>query len=206
MWTYEEKHQAFELRPTYVLIALNVIIYLVLSVIGGSFFSLSMDVLGTYGQFNLMVLHFGWWWQIITSIFVHVNIPHLALNMFWLYILGRRSEFLFGKKLFVLVYLLSGITGNLLGLLLPLYTVSAGASGAIFGIFGANIMVERAYSGSKLSSTLMYAFLILIINSLVGVNVFAHLGGLLFGIAFGYLYGEKVMRRYFYRNEWYWLR
>ncbi|RLG49912.1 MAG: rhomboid family intramembrane serine protease [Thermoproteota archaeon] len=203
MWAYVEKERTYEIRPTYVLIALNLAVYLILAVMGGSFLSLSMDVLGTFGQFNLMVRRYGWWWQILTSMFVHVNLPHLLLNMFWLYILGRRSEFLFGKKLFLAVYLFSGITGNIMGLALPLYTVSAGASGAIFGIFGANIMVERAYSGSKLSSTLIYAFLILMINSLVGVNILAHLGGLLFGIAFGYWYGEKVMRRYSYREEWY---
>ncbi len=204
MWTHEGRDRIVDIRPTYVLIALNVLVYFVLAIKGGRIFSLSMNVLETYGQFNLMVRYYGWWWQIFTAMFVHVNLPHLALNMFWLYILGRRSEYLFGKKYFLLVYLLSGISGNLMGLALPLYTVSAGASGAIFGIFGANIMVERAYSGSKLSSTLMYAFLLLMINSLVGVNVLAHLGGLLFGIAFGYLYGERLMRRYFYRNEWYW--
>ncbi len=204
MWTCYERLKILQISLTYVLIALNVVVYLILSVKGGSFFSLSWDMLGTYGQFNLMVRYYGWWWQLITAMFVHVNLPHLALNMFWLYILGRRSELLFGRKLFLVIYLLSGLTGNIMGLALPLYTISAGASGAIFGIFGANIMMERAYSGSRLSSTLLYAFLILMINSLVGVNVFAHLGGLLFGIVFGYVYGEKVIRKYFYRNEWYW--
>jgi len=203
MYVYIERKRTYGIRPTYVLIALNVIVYLILAIMGGSFLSLSMDVLETFGQFNLMVRRYGWWWQILTSMFVHVNLPHLLLNMFWLYILGRRSEFLFGKRLFVLAYLFSGIAGNIMGLALPLYTVSAGASGAIFGIFGANIMVERAYSGSRLSSTLIYAFLILMINSLVGVNILAHLGGLLFGIGLGYWYGERVMKRYIYRDEWY---
>lgn len=204
MQAYLERARFFHLRPTYTLIALNVATYLVLSIKGKSFLSLSMKVLETYGQFNLMVLRHGWWWQIITSIFVHVNLPHLLLNCFWIYVLGMRSELLLGKRTFLLVYMMSGISGNLLGLLLPLYTISAGASGAIFGIFGANVMVQRAYSGSRLSSTLIYAFLILMLNSLFGVNVLAHLGGLLFGLAFGYFYGERLMRAYLFREEWYW--
>ncbi|RLG40062.1 MAG: rhomboid family intramembrane serine protease [Thermoproteota archaeon] len=204
MWTYEERRGIPDISPTYILIALNVIVYIALSVEGGSFFSISMGMLEKYGQYNLRVLRDGWWWQLLTSMFVHVNLPHLVLNMFWLYVLGRRSEFLFGRKLFVPIYLLSGLSGNIMGLALPLHTISAGASGAIFGIFGANIMVERAYTGSRLSSTLIYAFIILLINSLFGVNVLAHLGGLLFGIIFGYKYGERVMRRYgIYRHEWF---
>jgi len=69
--------------PTYILIALNVIVYIYTSIIGGDFFSTNVDVIATYGQYNLLVFN-GWYWQLFTAMFVHVNILHISSNMFLL--------------------------------------------------------------------------------------------------------------------------
>ena len=70
---------------TKVLILVNLAVYVVAGIIGGSFLELSDEVLMLLGQFNYLVLKYGWYFQLLTAMFVHVNIVHLAFNMFWLY-------------------------------------------------------------------------------------------------------------------------
>jgi len=170
-----------------VLIALNVAVYIFTSIIGGSF-TVTGDVpLVLYGQANWRVLYYGHYWQLFTSMFVHVNIVHLVGNMLFLLIFGLRAEELFSDKEYLLIYVLSGLAGNLLTLLFGPDMISAGASGAIFGIFGAcTIYIKRAI-GQSIISALMFAFFLLMISSGQGVNVLAHLGGLIVGLLIGYM-------------------
>ena len=106
--------------------------------------------------------------------------------MFFLLIFGLRAEELFSLKEYLLIYFLSGLTGNLLTLLFGLDMVSAGASGAIFGMFGACIIYVRRAIGQSIISALLYAFFLFMISSGPSVNVFAHLGGLAVGLLIGY--------------------
>jgi rhomboid protease GluP len=118
--------------------------------------------------------------------FVHANIVHLAGNMFFLLIFGLRAEELFSTKEYLAIYLLSGLSGNLLTLLLGPNMISVGASGAIFGLFGAVTIYIRRAVGQSIISALMYAFFLLLLNSGYGVNVVAHFGGLAVGLLLGY--------------------
>lgn len=162
-------------------------VYAYTSIEGGDFLVTNYDVLRLCGQYNFAVIVQGWYWQLFTAMFVHVNLSHLILNMFFLLIFGLRSENLFKGIEFPLIYLVSGLSGNMLTLLLPLYTVSAGASGAIFGIFGANVIYMRITSGMPIFTALTYSLLFLILSASEGVNLFAHLGGLIAGLLIGYL-------------------
>jgi rhomboid protease GluP len=159
-------------------------------------------VIRHYGQYNLFVLN-GWYWQLFTAMFVHVNIIHLLGNMFFLLIFGLRAEELFSLKEYLLIYFLSGLAGNLLTLLFGPNMVSAGASGAIFGVFGACIIYFRRAIGQSIMSALLYAFFLLMISSGPDVNVFAHLGGLAVGLLMGYVLGatrrHSVTPSYQYR-------
>jgi len=180
-------------RVTEGLMILNILFYIVETLLnGGNFLSIGTGVLIRLGQVNYLVLH-GYWWQLLTSMFVHVNLIHIALNMYFFYILGRQLETLVGGKVVVVTYLLSGLTGNVLSLfLLPPYTISAGASGAIFGIAGALIMIGGLVTGN-VQNALVNAFVLFLVNSWMPmVNAFAHLGGLLAGLTIGYLYGRKL--------------
>jgi len=178
--------------PTYIIIALNIIFYVCTSIIGGDFITTGDRAILLFGQVNYFVIYYGWYWQLFTSIFVHVSIVHLLGNMFFLLIFGLRAEELFSLKEYLLIYFLSGLAGNLLSLAFGPYSapgipfVSAGASGAIFGVFGACIIYVRRAVGQSIITALMYAFFLFMINIGPGVNFLAHLGGLAVGLLIGY--------------------
>jgi len=180
-----------KLTLTGFLILANLLVYVYTSIKGGDFLVTNFNVLVLYGQFNLAVIMQGWYWQLFTSIFVHVHLPHLIINMFFLLIFGLRAEDLFKNIEFLFIYLASGLAGNVLTLLLPVLTVSAGASGAIFGVFGASVIYMRKTFGMPAFTALIYSLLFLMLGASEGVNLLAHLGGLAAGLAIGYFFAKK---------------
>ncbi|WP_461862773.1 rhomboid family intramembrane serine protease [Thermococcus sp.] len=186
-------------RLTLVLVALNVAVYLFEAFLSGNLIWINTAVLATLGQVNYYVLN-GAWWQLITAMFVHVGLIHIAFNMFFLYQLGSQLENIFGWRILLLTYFLSGLTGNLLTLFfLPPYTISAGASGALFGVVGVLIMATGILGGN-IASAVLNAFILFAINSIFpGVNAYAHLGGLLTGSVIGLYKGRELKRRMFER-------
>ena len=176
----------FKLTPTTFLVAVNVLVYIYTSVVGGNFIQTSNSVLLQLGQYNINVLS-GEYWQLLTSIFVHVDITHIALNMLFLIIFGLRAEELFTTEEYFSVYMLSGLSGSLLTLFfMAPNTLSAGASGAIFGMYGAGIIYMRKTFGQSIVGALLYAFLLLMLSTGAGVNIVAHFGGLAAGLIIGY--------------------
>ena len=164
---------------------MNLVVYAYTSVVGGNFIETDPGVLERLGQFNLYVMN-GWYWQLLTSIFVHVNVIHLFGNMFFLLIFGFRAEEFFNDEELFFIYFMSGLSGNLLTLLMPLNTVSAGASGAIFGTFGACTIYLRKRFGQSVMGALVYSFFLLMITAGENVNNLAHFGGLVAGLLIGY--------------------
>ena len=187
---------------TYTLLGLNIFAYIAESVLSGNPIYLNPYVLAIMGQQNKLVFS-GWWWQLFTSMFVHANIMHITMNMFFLWLLGIQYERIFGGDSLLYTYILSGLAGNILTLfLLPPWIVSVGASGAIFGIFGALILFNARVTGN-IKYYLLYGLLIFLVNSTVsGVNVFAHLGGMVVGMLIGDYYGKHVAS-YFRRGVHY---
>lgn len=172
--------------PTYILIAVNIMIYAYTSILSGNVFETSDAVILSYGQDNLAVLN-GEVWRLFTAIFIHANIVHIFGNMFFLLIFGLRGEDMFDVKEYLLIYFLSGLAGGLLTLIFLPGSLSVGASGAIFGVLGATVIYIRRAIGRSIISALMYAFFLLAINTGPEVNVAAHLGGLIVGLLLGYL-------------------
>jgi len=185
---------------TYALIAANILVYVYTSVVGGDFIVTADEPILMFGQVNLFVFQ-GAYWQLFTAMFVHANIVHIASNMFFLLIFGLRAEDLFKAKEYLLIYLLSGLAGNILSLLFGPYAApSVGASGAIFGVFGACTIYIRRAIGQPITSALIYAFFFFFISSFVpGVNFLAHLGGLAAGLLIGYALATR--RRAQIRHE-----
>ena len=177
-----------KLTPTYVLVVANLAVYVLTSVIGGDFFVTDISTLVFLGQVNSLVTQ-GWYWQLFTAMFVHVNIVHIASNMFFLFIFGIKAEELFKNREFYLIYFAGGLAGNLLTLLSGPYAfyVSAGASGAIFGLFGADTIYLRVILQQPVTSALAFAFIFLLLSLSANVNIIAHFGGLVAGLAIGYL-------------------
>jgi len=178
-------------KPTYILIAVNIAIYVYTSVAGGNFLETSWDMIWQYGQVNLLVLN-GWWWQLFTSMFVHASIMHLVGNMLFLLIFGLRGEEMFSLPEYLTIYILGGLVGNLLSLVfLPLNVPSVGASGAIFAMFGACTIYARRSVGQSIIGALIYGFFLLLLSSGTNVNELAHLGGLAAGLLIGYVLAAK---------------
>ena len=124
-------------------------------------------------------------WRLATSMFLHIGLVHLVVNMYSLLIIGRQLESFLGKWKFLLVYLGSGILGSLLSVVVH-SSISAGASGAIFGLLGSLLYFGyhyRLYLGTVLKTQVIP---IIILNLLIGFMVpgidnFAHIGGLVGG-------------------------
>lgn len=190
---------------TYILIAVNIIVYTYTSLLSHNVFSMSNEVVATYGQFNDMVLNHGWYWQLFTAMFVHLDIVHIAGNMLFLLIFGLRAEELFSLPEYFLIYLGGGFVGNLLTLIMGPMMISAGASGAIFALFGAVTIYLRKVYGQSVMGGLVFAFVLLLISAGMNVNLLAHLGGLVLGLLTGFelasLRGHRVTFRYQYQHH-----
>jgi rhomboid protease GluP len=136
----------------------------------------------------------GEWWRLGTAIFVHIGFLHLAINMWALWNLGNAAERMFGNFTFFLIYVLSGIGGCVASLAWKPSILSAGASGAIFGLAGAllsmlyfgEILVPRPVVRSLLSSlAFMVAFNLVVIGLLPMIDTAGHVGGLVVGLCLG---------------------
>ena len=150
-------------------------------------------VLGAQIQFNPSQS-----WRLFSAMFVHIGLQHFVLNMVTLYFLGRIAEDLFGSKAFLVLYILSGLMGNLFVMTFSPEVVAAGASTALFGIFGAIAslrFIARSPYIQYLSQSYTSLILVNILFSFMpGISLAGHLGGLVGGgiLAFVFpVYGER---------------
>ena len=186
--------------PTYILIAANVLIYVSTSLVGGNFLETSNPIIYQWGQVGGAVIYDGAYYQLLTSIFVHASIVHLAGNMIFLLVFGLRCEEMFSLPEYLSIYFLGGLFGNLLSLgFLPYDVPSVGASGAIFALFGAAIVHARRSVGQSIIGALIYGFFLLFLSSAPNVNNLAHIGGLVVGIVIGYVLAARRKRGTQYR-------
>ncbi len=147
-----------------------------------------------YGaQWNELVAQ-GWYWQLFTSIFLHSGLTHLLFNAYALFILGRDIEAFYSPKWFLIIYLLAGLAGSVAWYVLGDPIPSVGASGAIFGLIGAEAAFyvrNRRLFGQFGRQRLANLGVLLAINLVFGftipnINNIAHLGGLVGGFLLGY--------------------
>ena len=137
-------------------------------------------------------------WRLLAAMFVHIGLQHFVLNMVTLYFLGRIAEDLFGSKAFLALYLLSDLMGNLFVLAFSPEVVAAGASTALFGIFGAIAslrFIARSPYIQYLSQSYTSLILVNILFSFMpGISLAGHLGGLVGGGILSFVfpvYGER---------------
>jgi membrane associated rhomboid family serine protease/Tfp pilus assembly protein PilF len=179
---------------TLVLVAINVLVFVAMVAKGVSFLHPPADALLRWGA-NLGSLTLqGQWWRLFTCMFIHIGVVHLALNMWALWEVGYLAEHLYGPRTFVAVYLLSGVAGGLASMARNPLVVSAGASGAIFGIAGAliatlylgKIPAERHALRVTLVSLIAFAGYNLAYGFVKGnIDNGAHVGGLVAGLLLG---------------------
>jgi membrane associated rhomboid family serine protease len=124
----------------------------------------------------------GEWWRLITAAFLHGNLIHLGLNMFVLWIIGAPIEEAIGRGRFLALYLISGLSGSAGALLLDPNAITVGASGAIFGILGAALILEWQKSYVLGGSALSFLVINLIFTfAIPNISIGGHLGGLVGG-------------------------
>jgi membrane associated rhomboid family serine protease len=128
----------------------------------------------------------GQYYRLITAMFIHYGLLHIAMNMYALWILGRPLEAMLGPVRFFAVYMVCGIGGNVAVYLFAPEQLSAGASTALFGLFGVFFFVLR-----KLGRSASGLIPVLVINLVItfgvpGISIAGHIGGLITGAAVGY--------------------
>lgn len=165
---------------TYLLIALNVILY-VIPVLTNSYDTI-INNFCVYGP----LIKAGQYYRIITGVFLHGGILHLAFNCYALYVIGSQLESYLGKVRYLIIYLFSAVTASLFSMIFN-SNPSIGASGAIFGLMGALVYFGyhyRVYLGNVLKSQIIPLILFnLLIGALsTGIDNFAHIGGLIGGL------------------------
>lgn len=167
---------------TFSLIIINILMFLLLERHGGS---MDTETLIHFGaKYNPLIMD-GQWWRILSSMFLHIGFLHLFMNMLALYYLGTTVEKIYGSWRFLIIYFLSGIGGGLASFALTT-NVSAGASGALFGLFGALLFFGVIYKKLFFQTMGRGLLVIIAINIILGfsvehIDIGAHLGGLITG-------------------------
>jgi rhomboid protease GluP len=179
---------------TLTLIALNALVYLIMVIAGVSWIEPNAySVLPWGADYGPLTLG-GQWWRMFASLFLHFGIIHLAFNMWVLANIGPFMESLSGHVSFLILYLVAGLGGGAASLVWHPTTVSAGASGAIFGLYGALLafllLHRKVIAPESLASLRKGALVFVGYNLLFGlarpeVDMAAHLGGLCTGFLLG---------------------
>jgi rhomboid protease GluP len=180
------KKEFKEYFVTYTLIILNLIMFIIMTMAGGSTNYKNLIIFGA--KVNILI-QAGQYWRLFTSMFIHIGFTHLLFNTYALLALGKYTEKIFSHGKFILIYLFSGLTGSLFSYFFS-PNISAGASGAIFGLLGAIVAYGWKNPFFWRSGLITNLLIVLGINLLFGViapgiDNYAHLGGLLGGVLIG---------------------
>ncbi len=196
-----ERSSGLQISVTTILVGLNIAVYLAMALSGVSPVSPTSEQLIKWGA-NFGPLSLGAQpWRLLTSNYVHIGILHIGFNMWCLWSLGKLAERVFPPWTYLFLYTACGLAGSIASLWWHPMVVGAGASGAIFGVAGALIAVfylgklpipQAAIKGT-LKSLLMFAGYNLLFGLTAGVDNFAHLGGLLAGLAFGAAVAKHIV-------------
>lgn len=176
---------------TYIIMAICIILFVLMELSGGS---TNGETLLKFGANLDVLVKDGEYYRLFTCIFLHIGIMHLLCNMYSLYIIGREVESLFGKIKYIIIFILSGISGSIMSLAFTHNTISAGASGAIFGLLGALLYFGihyRTYLGEAIKRSVIPIIIVNLIISFFaeGIDLAAHVGGLIGGILVAMMVG-----------------
>lgn len=181
---------------TYILMALNIGVFLVTAAQSRSIMAneSASQLFLEWALFPPAVAD-GQWVRVIGSGFLHFGIIHLAVNMFALYIIGRDTEMILGRARYTSVYLVSLLGGSAAVMALQTSAVTAGASGAVFGLMGAQAVILLKLRRSPAPVLSIIAINVVISITIPGISLWGHLGGLLAGAAStaAFLYAPQAL-------------
>ena len=205
---------------TWLLVSVNVVMFLVLTLTGGSDNNVNLYRWGAkFGP----AIQSGDWYRLFSPIFLHAGIFHIAANTFALLLFGPRLELEFGRLAYLASYLVSGVCGVSVSYLVS-PALSVGASGAIFGlvgVYGVYLLRNRRDFGAAVNPVIVNLAIVLSINIVFGllapgIDQGAHMGGLIAGAAMGlvvaprrvvnieddfFIFGAPTVRTYFQKSD-----
>lgn len=183
------------LYVTYGIIAINTLVFILMAVNGAGIFEANGLVHIKWGSNYSPLTLSGDWWRLVTNVFIHFGIIHLLMNMYCLYTVGVYLEPMLGKVKYTAAYLCTGVLASLVSLWWHKEGVnSAGASGAIFGMYGLFLaLLTTSLIPQQVRQPLLQSIAIFVVYNLVygmkgGVDNAAHVGGLISGFVIGYIY------------------
>ncbi|WP_211089238.1 MULTISPECIES: rhomboid family intramembrane serine protease [Lactobacillaceae] len=173
------------------LIVIMVLVYGAMTLDGGS---TNVNVLITFGAKLNVLIQQGEWWRLFTPIFLHIGFTHILMNMITLYFVGIQIEAAFGHTRFLALFLVAGVGGNVASFCFS-NSLSAGASTAIFGLFGAFMMLGESFWQNPVIRQLTQTFLAFVVMNILfdlfapGIDLAGHIGGLVAGFLVAYSLG-----------------
>lgn len=172
---------------TYALLGITTIVFLGMEVTGGSENGMVLIKWGAMVREYIVVLHE--YWRFFTPMFLHIGWLHFAVNMVTLYFVGSQVESVYGHWRYLLIYLLSGVAGNVISFTFgSAGSISAGASTSLFGLFGAFIILGRHFKNNPAVSFMVQRYATFIGINLIfnlfssSVDIMGHIGGLIGGL------------------------
>ena len=200
-WVGRGNSRAASMTVTQIILGINVAVFVGMALAGASITAPNSAVLlhwgANYGPDTIA----GQWWRLLTCVFVHIGIIHIGLNMWCLWGLGRLAEAIYDHWTFAAVYLITGVSASVASLVWDPARLSAGASGAIFGIAGALIAslylgefaIPKTSVSAMLQSVVRFAGINLVFGAMAGhTDNAAHVGGLLSGLILGALIAKAA--------------
>jgi rhomboid protease GluP len=197
------------LLVTISLIAINCLVFILMAINGAGVFDANGLVHLQWGSNYKTLTASGDWWRLITNMFLHFGVMHLLVNMYSLYIVGVFLEPLLGKIKYIVIYFCTGIIASIVSLWWHSNPVnSAGASGAIFGLYGLFFallvfkIVPKLIRESMIKSIGIFIIFNLVYGLKGGIDNAAHIGGLLSGFIFGLVYAKFNTQKKEYLKYW----
>lgn len=182
---------------TYTIIGITIFVYL-LQLASAALFQ--VDLPQYYGAVSSTLIRQGQLWRLITPMLLHASIPHIGFNMYALFVFGVGLERNFGHWRFLVLYVLGGLSGNVLSFLhLPAGGYSVGASTAIFGLVAAEgvfLYQNRRLFGNRFRAAIGNIIFVVVLNLGIGqvtpgIDNWGHVGGMLGGLIFAWFAGPK---------------
>jgi rhomboid protease GluP len=192
----------FDFPVTLLLVAANITLFIIMSISGVDLLQPTVDDLLSWGGNLRATVIAGEWWRLATCWFIHIGFIHLLMNMYALMVVGLLLEPLIGSIRFSFIYIITGLAASTSTILFTQYSVSAGASGAIFGLYGFLLallltdLINKEGRKSLLTSISVFVVYNIIASFDGRIDIAAHIGGLLSGFIAGFVMKNSLSEEY----------
>lgn len=188
-------------KVTSAIIAINILMFIISVFLSKSILDINNYVLYELGASFKPAVQQGQLHRLITAMFLHGGLVHIAFNMYALFILGTMIEKLYGSFNYFIIYFISGLCSSILSVMLSVtMTISVGASGAIFGLLGAALVFGYRNKNSIGKEFMKGIIQVIAINIIIGLSIpqidnFGHIGGLIGGIVISFIISTTLKKR-----------